>query len=152
MTDDASAKVSDANAGEKSRMADREGHGAVNSSHDRASGPAKDPRPEDKHGYGYRVVTVGEAVERAVSASGTSLSFSVSSCGSPHRYAASPIRCGAITRLALYFCGAAQTAAATRADRDGGSRTASSGLHPCAFCAAANRYGSGANQPSSVRA
>ena len=37
MTDDASEKVSDANAGEKSRMADREGHGAVNSSHDRAS-------------------------------------------------------------------------------------------------------------------
>jgi len=28
MLDDASAKVSDANAGEKSRMADREGHGA----------------------------------------------------------------------------------------------------------------------------
>ena len=67
MTDDASAKVSDANAGEKSRMADREGHGAVNSSHDRASGPAQDSRPEDKHGYSYRVVTVGEAVERAVS-------------------------------------------------------------------------------------
>ena len=67
MIDDASAKVSDANAGDKSRMADRERHGAVNSSHDCVSGPAQGPRPEDEHGYGYRVVTVGEAVERAVS-------------------------------------------------------------------------------------
>jgi hypothetical protein len=67
MIDDASAKVSDANAGDKSRMADRERHGAVNSSHDCVSGPAQGPRPEDEHGYGYRVVTVGEAVESAVS-------------------------------------------------------------------------------------
>ena len=67
MIDDASGKVSDANAGEKSRMADRDGHGAVDSSLDRASGSAQAPRPEDEHGYSYRVVTVGEAVERAVS-------------------------------------------------------------------------------------
>ena len=67
MIDDASAKVSDANAGEKSRMADREEHGALNSSHDCVSGPAQGTRPEDEHGYGYRVVTVGEAVESAVS-------------------------------------------------------------------------------------
>jgi Protein of unknown function DUF262 len=67
MIDDASGKVSDANAGEKSRMADRDGQGAVNSSHDRAGGPALGPRPEDEHGYSYRVVTVGEAVERAIS-------------------------------------------------------------------------------------
>jgi hypothetical protein len=48
-------------------MTDRERHDAVNSSHDRASGPAQGPRLKDEHGYGYRVVTVGEAVERAVS-------------------------------------------------------------------------------------
>jgi len=67
MIDDASGKVSDANAGEKSRMADREGHGAVDSSLDRTSESAQAPRPEDEHAYSYRVVTVGEAVERAVS-------------------------------------------------------------------------------------
>ena len=67
MIDDASAKVSDANARDKSSMADRDGHGAVNSSHDRASGPAQESPPEDEHGYRYSVVTVGEAVERAVS-------------------------------------------------------------------------------------
>jgi hypothetical protein len=67
MIDDASGKVSDANAGEKSRMADRDGHGAVNSRDDRGSGPVQSLRPQDEHGYGYRVVTVGEAVERAVS-------------------------------------------------------------------------------------
>jgi hypothetical protein len=67
MIDDASAKVSGANAGKKSRMADCDGHGAVNSGHDRASGPAQGSRPEDEHGYGYHVVTVGEAVEHAVS-------------------------------------------------------------------------------------
>jgi hypothetical protein len=49
MIDDASAKVSGANAGKKSRTADCDGHGAVNSGHDRASGPAQGSRPEDEH-------------------------------------------------------------------------------------------------------
>jgi len=48
-------------------MTDRERHDAVNSDHERTSGPAQGPRPKDEHGYDYRVVTVGEAVERAVS-------------------------------------------------------------------------------------
>jgi len=48
-------------------MTDRERHDAVNSRHDRGSGPAQGLLPHDEHGYGYRVVTVGEAVERSVS-------------------------------------------------------------------------------------
>ncbi len=48
-------------------MSDREKHDDVNSNNERTGGPAQGPRPKDEHGYGYRVVTVSEAVERAVS-------------------------------------------------------------------------------------
>ncbi len=48
-------------------MADRNGYGGVSLGRDQAIEAARSPGPEHQAGYAYSVVSVGEAVERAVS-------------------------------------------------------------------------------------